>query len=97
MHANLHRKEMAINKEGFQRYRAMDDCREDFCPFHQQKSTHFHCIRSSCTFTFKNKADMGNRKAGGAMKLIKKVATHSGGQPKFMRFCRETQGVSREK
>jgi hypothetical protein len=94
MHANLRRKEMAINKEGFQGYRAIDDCREDFCPFRQQKSTHFHCIRSSCTFTFKNKADMGKRKAGGAMRLIKEVATHSGVHPKFMRLCRETQGVS---
>ncbi|XP_055340062.1 zinc finger protein castor homolog 1-like isoform X2 [Paramacrobiotus metropolitanus] len=63
MHANLHRKEMAINKEGFRRYRSMDDCGESSCPFRDQKSTHFHCIRSSCTFTFKNKADIEKHKA----------------------------------
>ena len=57
MHAALHRKELAIKKEGFQRYRAMDDCGDQHCTF--TRSTHFHCIRSSCTFTFRNKADMG--------------------------------------
>ncbi|GAV07890.1 hypothetical protein RvY_17670 [Ramazzottius varieornatus] len=61
MHAALHRKEIAIKKEGFQRYRAVDDCGDIQCTF--ARTTHFHCIRSDCTFTFRNKADMEKHKA----------------------------------
>ncbi len=59
MHANYHRKDSAIMQEGFQRFRATELCRTGHCPFNGQRTTHFHCIRSGCTFTFKNKADMG--------------------------------------
>ena len=42
MHANYHRKDTAIIQEGFQRFRATEDCLTDFCPFQGQKTTHFH-------------------------------------------------------
>lgn len=59
MHANYHRKDSAIMQEGFQRFRASEDCGQHACPFIGQRTTHFHCMRSQCTHTFKNKADMG--------------------------------------
>lgn len=59
MHANYHRKDSAIIQEGFQRFRAMEDCGTDYCTFRNQHTTHFHCRRDICSFTFKNKADMG--------------------------------------
>lgn len=59
MHANYHRKDSAIMMEGFQRYRATEDCGSPKCQFYQQRTTHFHCRRTGCSFTFKNKADMG--------------------------------------
>lgn len=42
MHANYHRKDTAIIQEGFQRFRATEDCLTGFCPFQGQKTTHFH-------------------------------------------------------
>lgn len=59
MHANYHRKDSAIIQEGFQRLRATEECRTEYCVFFGQKTTHFHCRREHCTYTFKNKADMG--------------------------------------
>ncbi len=59
MHANYHRKDSAIIQEGFQRFRAAEDCGTDNCTFRHQRTTHFHCRRPTCSFTFKNKADMG--------------------------------------
>lgn len=43
----------------FQRFRATEECNADFCSFAGQRTTHFHCIRDSCNYTFKNKAEMG--------------------------------------
>ncbi|KAL3862322.1 hypothetical protein ACJMK2_008299 [Sinanodonta woodiana] len=62
MHANYHRKDSAIIQEGFQRFRATEDCGTPSCTFYGQRTTHFHCRRSSCYFTFKNKADMEKHK-----------------------------------
>jgi len=59
MHANYHRKDSAIIQEGFQRLRATEECRTPYCAFYGQRTTHFHCRRDHCQFTFKNKADMG--------------------------------------
>lgn len=59
MHANYHRKDTAIIQEGFQRFRATENCGTASCLFFGQRTTHFHCRRSGCSFTFKNKADMG--------------------------------------
>lgn len=59
MHANYHRKDSAIIQEGFQRFRATEDCNASFCVFFGQRTTHFHCRRDGCRYTFKNKADMG--------------------------------------
>lgn len=59
MHANYHRKDSAIIQEGFQRFRATEDCGTPLCAFYGQRTTHFHCRRPGCNFTFKNKADMG--------------------------------------
>lgn len=62
MHFNYHRKDNAIQREGFLRFRGCEDCATHYCPFRGQKTTHFHCNRSSCQFTFKNKADMEKHK-----------------------------------
>ncbi|XP_075232913.1 zinc finger protein castor homolog 1-like isoform X2 [Lycorma delicatula] len=62
MHANYHRKDSAIIKEGFQRLRATEECRTPYCAFYGQRTTHFHCRRDHCQFTFKNKADMEKHK-----------------------------------
>lgn len=59
MHANYHRKDTAIIQEGFQRFRATENCLLETCAFFGQKTTHFHCRRDNCNHTFKNKADMG--------------------------------------
>ena len=61
MHANYHRKDSAIIQEGFQRFRATEDCATAYCAFNGQRTTHFHCRRPPCNYTFKNKADMGKR------------------------------------
>lgn len=44
------------------RFRGQEDCQGATCPFRSQKTTHFHCNRSGCDFTFKNKADMEKHK-----------------------------------
>ncbi|KAK6177137.1 hypothetical protein SNE40_015302 [Patella caerulea] len=62
MHANYHRKDSAIILEGFQRFRATEDCGTPSCQFYGQRTTHFHCRRATCNFTFKNKADMEKHK-----------------------------------
>ncbi|XP_074655619.1 zinc finger protein castor homolog 1-like [Tubulanus polymorphus] len=62
MHANYHRKDSAIIQEGFQRFRATEDCGTISCSFYGQRTTHFHCRRKGCQFTFKNKADMEKHK-----------------------------------
>ncbi|XP_060080186.1 zinc finger protein castor homolog 1-like [Ylistrum balloti] len=62
MHANYHRKDSAIIQEGFQRFRATEDCGTPSCAFYGQRTTHFHCRRPTCNFTFKNKADMEKHK-----------------------------------
>lgn len=59
MHSNYHKKDLAIIQEGFQRFRATEDCGDTSCSFYGQRTTHFHCRRPACKFTFKNKADMG--------------------------------------
>uniref|UniRef100_A0A914V3V8 C2H2-type domain-containing protein n=1 Tax=Plectus sambesii TaxID=2011161 RepID=A0A914V3V8_9BILA len=61
MHANSHRKAAHIAREGFQRYKASEDCKYNNCPFRDLKlrTTHFHCLRPGCTHSFKNKSDMG--------------------------------------
>ncbi|KAL4220946.1 Zinc finger protein castor 1 [Mactra antiquata] len=63
MHANYHRKDSAIMSEGFQRFRATEDCGTLACAFYGQRTTHFHCLRPDCKFTFKNKADMEKHKS----------------------------------
>ncbi|XP_066597426.1 zinc finger protein castor homolog 1-like isoform X2 [Prorops nasuta] len=63
MHANYHRKDSAIIQEGFQRFRASESCATEHCPFVSQRTTHFHCRRPGCRFTFKNKADMDKHKS----------------------------------
>ncbi|KAG7209830.1 hypothetical protein KM043_011439 [Ampulex compressa] len=63
MHANYHRKDSAIIQEGFQRFRATESCATEHCPFVGQRTTHFHCRRPGCRFTFKNKADMDKHKS----------------------------------
>ncbi|XP_058124135.1 uncharacterized protein LOC131281942 [Anopheles ziemanni] len=62
MHANYHRKHEAIVKNGFQRFRATEECNTDYCVFRSQRTTHFHCRRENCKYTFKNKADMEKHK-----------------------------------
>ncbi|XP_053675495.1 uncharacterized protein LOC128725752 [Anopheles nili] len=62
MHANYHRKHEAIVKNGFQRFRATEDCNTDYCIFRAQRTTHFHCRRENCKYVFKNKADMEKHK-----------------------------------
>ncbi|CAG2055895.1 unnamed protein product [Timema podura] len=62
MHANYHRKDSAIIQEGFQRFRATEECGAAYCSFYGQRTTHFHCRRDNCKYTFKNKADMEKHK-----------------------------------
>ncbi|CAH8577818.1 unnamed protein product [Heterobilharzia americana] len=62
MHANYHRKDAVIIQEGFQRFRATENCGIPRCLFYTEHTTHFHCRRSNCHFTFKNKADMEKHK-----------------------------------
>ncbi|OON18293.1 zinc finger, C2H2 type, partial [Opisthorchis viverrini] len=62
MHANFHRKDAVIIQEGFQRFRASENCGVQGCPFTKERTTHFHCRRTNCHFTFKNKADMEKHK-----------------------------------
>lgn len=62
IHSNSHRKAQQIAKEGFQRFKASEDCGSNECQFTgpQNRTTHFHCLRPGCDHSFKNKADMGN-------------------------------------
>ncbi|KAH8858048.1 Zinc finger protein castor like [Schistosoma japonicum] len=43
MHANYHRKDAIIIQEGFQRFRATENCGITKCPFFKEHTTHFHC------------------------------------------------------
>ncbi|XP_022241711.1 zinc finger protein castor homolog 1-like, partial [Limulus polyphemus] len=63
VHGNCHRKDSAIIREGFHRYRATEDCGSYNCPFGSQRTTHFHCRRPGCSYTFKNKSDIEKHKA----------------------------------
>uniref|UniRef100_T1GKV9 C2H2-type domain-containing protein n=1 Tax=Megaselia scalaris TaxID=36166 RepID=T1GKV9_MEGSC len=61
-HLKWHKKRIESINFGFMRFSASDDCSRSFpAPpplFKDQKTTHFHCIRDTCKFTFKNKADI---------------------------------------
>ncbi|GBL74056.1 Transcription factor castor [Araneus ventricosus] len=81
MHANYHRKDTAIIQEGFQRFRATENCATASCLFFGQRTTHFHCRRSGCSFTFKNKADMEKHKTY----HIKDEQLNKDGFKKFMK------------
>uniref|UniRef100_A0A1I8FSK8 C2H2-type domain-containing protein n=1 Tax=Macrostomum lignano TaxID=282301 RepID=A0A1I8FSK8_9PLAT len=58
IHANYHRKDAAIIRQGFQRFRATEECPDSTCQYQKERTTHFHCLRPNCSFTFKNKTDM---------------------------------------
>uniref|UniRef100_UPI00358FDA03 zinc finger protein castor homolog 1-like n=1 Tax=Myxine glutinosa TaxID=7769 RepID=UPI00358FDA03 len=62
-HENFHRKHAALISDGFQRFRAAEDCGQMECAFRAQKTTHFHCRRPSCMYTFKNKCDIEKHKS----------------------------------
>ncbi|XP_050678381.1 uncharacterized protein LOC126974764 isoform X2 [Leptidea sinapis] len=81
MHANYHRKDSAILQEGFQRFRATESCAAPHCIFAGQRTTHFHCRRPGCTYTFKNKADMEKHKTY----HIKDEALSKDGFKKYMK------------
>lgn len=62
MHANYHRKTNAIKMQGFLRVRNLETCQEPSCPYANHQTTHFHCLRDGCQFTFKNKGEMEKHK-----------------------------------
>ncbi|XP_055240214.2 zinc finger protein castor homolog 1 isoform X6 [Gorilla gorilla gorilla] len=62
-HENFHKKNTQLINDGFQRFRATEDCGTADCQFYGQKTTHFHCRRPGCTFTFKNKCDIEKHKS----------------------------------
>ncbi|XP_029363123.1 zinc finger protein castor homolog 1 isoform X3 [Echeneis naucrates] len=62
-HENFHKKNAQLINDGFQRFRATEDCGTVSCQFYGQKTTHFHCRRPGCTFTFKNKCDIEKHKS----------------------------------
>uniref|UniRef100_A0A3P8Y838 C2H2-type domain-containing protein n=1 Tax=Esox lucius TaxID=8010 RepID=A0A3P8Y838_ESOLU len=62
-HENFHKKNAQLINDGFQRFRATEDCGTVECQFYGQKTTHFHCRRLGCTFTFKNKCDIEKHKS----------------------------------
>uniref|UniRef100_A0A096M7Y5 Castor zinc finger 1 n=1 Tax=Poecilia formosa TaxID=48698 RepID=A0A096M7Y5_POEFO len=62
-HENFHKKNAQLINDGFQRFRATEDCGTVGCQFYGQKTTHFHCRRQGCTFTFKNKCDIEKHKS----------------------------------
>ncbi|XP_015192661.2 zinc finger protein castor homolog 1 isoform X3 [Lepisosteus oculatus] len=62
-HENFHKKNAQLINDGFQRFRATEDCGTVDCQFYGQKTTHFHCRRPGCTFTFKNKCDIEKHKS----------------------------------
>ncbi|XP_070562081.1 zinc finger protein castor homolog 1-like isoform X2 [Ptychodera flava] len=61
-HENFHKKNAALISDGFQRFRATEDCGTLTCSFYGQKTTHFHCRRAGCDFSFKNKCDIEKHK-----------------------------------
>ncbi|XP_022090253.1 zinc finger protein castor homolog 1-like isoform X2 [Acanthaster planci] len=61
-HENFHKKNMSLINEGFQRFRATEDCGVPTCTFYGHKTTHFHCRRPGCDFVFKNKCDIEKHK-----------------------------------
>ncbi|XP_028307710.1 zinc finger protein castor homolog 1 isoform X3 [Gouania willdenowi] len=62
-HENFHKKNAQLINDGFQRFRATEDCGTVVCQFYGQKTTHFHCRRPGCAFTFKNKCDIEKHKS----------------------------------
>ncbi|KAM9298787.1 zinc finger protein castor homolog 1 [Gastrophryne carolinensis] len=62
-HENFHKKNTQLINDGFQRFRATEDCGTVGCQFYGQKTTHFHCRRPGCSFTFKNKCDIEKHKS----------------------------------
>ncbi|XP_077939652.1 zinc finger protein castor homolog 1 isoform X3 [Gasterosteus aculeatus] len=62
-HENFHKKNAQLINDGFQRFRATEDCGTVGCQFYGQKTTHFHCRRPGCIFTFKNKCDIEKHKS----------------------------------
>ncbi|XP_069466059.1 zinc finger protein castor homolog 1 isoform X3 [Ambystoma mexicanum] len=62
-HENFHKKNTQLINDGFQRFRATEDCGTLDCQFYGQKTTHFHCRRTGCAFTFKNKCDIEKHKS----------------------------------
>ncbi|XP_033107700.1 zinc finger protein castor homolog 1-like [Anneissia japonica] len=62
-HENYHKKNASLLNDGFQRFRATEDCGVNTCSFYGQKTTHFHCRRIECNFSFKNKCDIEKHKA----------------------------------
>ncbi|KAG7265355.1 hypothetical protein CRUP_006019 [Coryphaenoides rupestris] len=62
-HENFHKKNAQLINDGFQRFRATEDCGTVECQFYGQKTTHFHCRRPGCSFTFKNKCDIEKHKS----------------------------------
>ena len=42
-HENFHKKNTQLINDGFQRFRATEDCGTADCQFYGQKTTHFHC------------------------------------------------------
>ncbi|XP_053307963.1 zinc finger protein castor homolog 1 isoform X2 [Spea bombifrons] len=62
-HENFHKKNTQLINDGFQRFRATEDCGTVDCQFYGQKTTHFHCRRPGCSFTFKNKCDIEKHKS----------------------------------
>ncbi|XP_059397302.1 zinc finger protein castor homolog 1 isoform X4 [Carassius carassius] len=62
-HENFHKKNAQLINDGFQRFRATEDCGTVECQFYGQKTTHFHCRRQGCRFTFKNKCDIEKHKS----------------------------------
>ena len=61
-HENFHKKNLSLISEGFQRFRATEDCGVPNCGFYGHKTTHFHCRRPGCEFVFKNKCDIEKHK-----------------------------------
>lgn len=61
-HENFHKKYMQFVCSGFKRFRATEQCDLECCVFRNQKTTHFHCTRDDCNFTFKNKCDIEKHK-----------------------------------
>ncbi len=48
-HENFHKKNAQLINDGFQRFRATEDCGTVGCQFYGQKTTHFHCRYDGCS------------------------------------------------